>query len=184
MSSAAVERGVAARADNNFYTGGPSVGANYAKSSEVDHVANLQSIFAVLPKWRPPSLYAPDRQIWLRGRGRYAPESHSRELVQIQTTGRSSHQVLELIGELATQPRPSANPSQPTEDFRDRAISYEKAFSFPSETGCRVAFSDIETSSDEDLIEAGYLYFTNTEDPELATASRKSFLRRIGLAPD
>jgi hypothetical protein len=62
------------------------------------------------------------------------------------------------------------------------ASSTGHTHSFLSHTGGRVTFSDIEVSSDEDLIEAGYPFLSHAEDPKLAAESRRNFLRRIHTA--
>jgi hypothetical protein len=113
--------------------------------------------------------------------------THSEDLVleSLETTGRASDQVLDLVGELAAQPRPSSaviGQSAENANYRDSG-RYDPS-SFLSESGGRIRFSDIEVSSDEDLIEAGYLCLSRAEDPELAAESRRSFLKRIGLGPD
>lgn len=51
--------------------------------------------------------------------------------------------------------------------------------SFLSNTGGRTSFADIEVSTDDDLIEAGYPFYSSTEDPGLAQQSVRNILERI-----
>lgn len=77
---------------------------------------------------------------------------------------------------------------RPTCDVTSAISGYERAvqessstqpYSFASSTGGRVTFADIEASSDNDLLEAGYPYFGNVEDSELARESIRNVLDRI-----
>ncbi|MGH8009519.1 MAG: hypothetical protein ACREQ3_21215, partial [Candidatus Binatia bacterium] len=127
------------------------------------------------------------RHSWKQATTGSKARKHPEDLVfeSLETTGRASHQVLDLVGELAAQPRPSsAVLGQSAENTNYRDSGRDDASSFLSESGGRIRFSDIGVSSDEDLIEAGYLFFSHAEDPELAAESRRSFSKRIGPGPD
>ena len=82
------------------------------------------------------------------------------------------------------QYRPTTDAPSAISD-NERAVkesSSTQPHSFLSSTGGRVTFADIESSSDDDLFEAGYPYFANAEDSELARESIRNVLDRIGIA--
>lgn len=193
MSPAIVERGVAARADSRFYTGGPPLStyeSPVAASLQLDQLGNQPPI-AAMRKRRQFLVYAEfahvNRHSWKHSKTGSTPKPRSKSFAfePIDTTGLASHQVFELVGELAARPRPSfASSGQSTENLTERVADRDDDSSFPAESGDRLRFADIQVSSDEDLIEAGYRFYARVEDPELAAESRRAFLERLGLGPE
>jgi hypothetical protein len=201
MSPATIEQIITGTAPSEFYTGAsalPLCRNAIVKPRQADllYLRISKAVYKQQPRWLRHETSRVSGGDWQYTETSYMAGTYLSDLVfeSFDSTGVTSQQILDLVSELASQPRsyPIAldqSVEEDTEIAHDpeglvEAVSARQGHWFRSKTGGRVTFSSIEASSDEDLIEAGYPFFSHAEDPELAAQSRRNFLNRIGLGSD